>query len=164
MRLLILGGTAWLGRALAAAGARLVTMDRTEADAYAQVVTGQSDTVVEVSRQPGQVRSAARALRGADDHGQAKVACEAHVLDAFGPSRCEVVRLMDVSHAAALSAQLVQRPLAHTLDWELGRSPDPVRRAGSTQDDQARLLRGWQVSGQRSVAARRPVHQRSGAA
>ncbi len=152
MRLLILGGTAWLGRSLAAAGvalghevvccargvsgpvaagARLVTMDRTEADAYAQVVAGRWDAVVDVSRQPGQVRSAARALRdvcdhcifvstvsvyrdhgarardetaallaslasdvmsSADDYGQAKVACEAHVLDAFGPSRCAVVR------------------------------------------------------------------------
>lgn len=86
MRLLILGGTAWLGRHVAAAalaaghqvtclargtsgappdGVAWVQADRDTEDAYAQVRADAWDTVVDVSRQPGQVRRAARALAGA---------------------------------------------------------------------------------------------------
>ena len=85
MRVLVLGGTAWLGAqvartALAAgddvtclargsaagapAGAALVHADRTRPGAYHQVAAGRWDLVVDVSRQPGQVRSAVAALAG----------------------------------------------------------------------------------------------------
>jgi nucleoside-diphosphate-sugar epimerase len=85
MRMLILGGTAWLGRhvadtALAAGhrvtclargttgappdGATWVQADRDLDDAYAPVRAGPWDAVVDVSRQPGQVRRAAQALAG----------------------------------------------------------------------------------------------------
>lgn len=80
--ILILGGTGWLGgvvgrtaisgghqvtclaRGTAAPpdGARLVKADRTAPDAYADVADQQWDLIVEVSRQPGQVRGAAEAL------------------------------------------------------------------------------------------------------
>lgn len=83
MRLLVLGGTAFLGRAVVrhalAAGwavtclargsapvpdrARLVTADRDDDDALAPVAPEQWDAVVDVSRQPGQVRRAVRDLR-----------------------------------------------------------------------------------------------------
>ena len=88
MRTLILGGTAWLGAGLAetavgrghevtclARGSRalprgvaFVRADRTEAGAYAQVADQQWDVVFDVSRQPGQVRSAVEALRERTRH------------------------------------------------------------------------------------------------
>ena len=85
MRTLILGGTAWLGRHVAlealrrghdvtclARGSapvpdrvRLVRADRNEPGAYAAVAAEPWDLVVDVSRQPGQVRMATEALAGA---------------------------------------------------------------------------------------------------
>ena len=83
MRILVLGGTAWLGRAIATTsidrghqvtclarggsevppdGAEFVRADRDEPDAYAGVAGVDWDVVVDVSRQPGQVRRAVGAL------------------------------------------------------------------------------------------------------
>lgn len=85
MRFLVLGGTAWLGgqvtsTALALGhqvtclargssgaapdGAVFVHADRTQPGAYDQVVGDQWDVVIDVSRQPGQVKSAVAALAG----------------------------------------------------------------------------------------------------
>jgi 2'-hydroxyisoflavone reductase len=89
MRLLILGGTAWLGALIARTardrgyavtclargrsgspvdGVELVTADRTAPEAYAAVRDRDWDAVVDVSRQPGQVRTAVAALRGPTGH------------------------------------------------------------------------------------------------
>ncbi len=87
---LILGGTSWLGgevarQAVAAGhavtclargesgtpppGVRFVAADRTDPQAYAAVLDGPRwDLVVEVSRQPGQVRSALAALAHRAEH------------------------------------------------------------------------------------------------
>jgi len=152
MRFLVLGGTAWLGRVIAATAVERgyhvtclargasgaappgVTFRRADRDgpgAYRQVARQEWDVVIDVSRQPGQVRRAATALAdragsfvfvssgnvyadhatpGArenvallpalagdvmasmDTYGQAKVACEQHVLRAFGPGRSLVAR------------------------------------------------------------------------
>jgi nucleoside-diphosphate-sugar epimerase len=83
MRLLILGGTAWLGGYLAETaradghevtclargtsgvaprGIRLVKADRNLPNAYDGVARESWDSVIDVSRQPGQVRGAAAAL------------------------------------------------------------------------------------------------------
>lgn len=83
MRILVLGGTAWLGREVAKAavaaghdvtclargesgahadGVRVVRGDREKDDAYDEVAGGQWDGVVDVSRQPGQVRGAVTKL------------------------------------------------------------------------------------------------------
>lgn len=88
MNILILGGTAWLsgivaGEALAhghdvtclargksgapPAEARLVRADRDRPDAYRRVVDRRWDAVVDVSRQPGQVRRAVAALQPVSD-------------------------------------------------------------------------------------------------
>jgi len=89
MRLLILGGTQFLGRALAtracalghevicaargvtgpiAPGARLVRVDRDRSDGLTPLAGERFDAVVDVSRHPGQVRRAVAALRGNAAH------------------------------------------------------------------------------------------------
>jgi nucleoside-diphosphate-sugar epimerase len=89
MRILVLGGTAWLGShivtdAVAAGhevtalargqagvvpqGARLVRADRDDPGAYGSVETQDWDAVIDVSRQPGQVRRAVQALRNRTAH------------------------------------------------------------------------------------------------
>lgn len=153
MRLLVLGGTAWLGGQVAQAavsrgdevtclargasgslpaGIRWVRADRTQPDAYRAVVGQDWDVVLDVSRQPGQVRGAVAALAGRTSHwvfvssgnvyadhstpggdetgrllpsfqgevmesmetyGQAKVACEQHVLAAMGADRALIARV-----------------------------------------------------------------------
>lgn len=83
MRLLVLGGTAWLGGCIANTAAKsghqvtclarglsgavpdgtaLVTADRTQPGAYTQVSDQDWDVVMDVSSQPGQVKSAIAAL------------------------------------------------------------------------------------------------------
>lgn len=85
MRLLVLGGTAWLGGVIASTalqqghsvtclargdsgrapdGARFVRADRDRPGAYDEVMDGHWDLVVDVARQPGQVRGAVQALAG----------------------------------------------------------------------------------------------------
>jgi nucleoside-diphosphate-sugar epimerase len=89
MELLILGGTAWLGRELAAdalarghrvtclargeaggvaQGAELVVADRSQSDAYHAVANRDWDAVIDVTRQPGHARGAAAALAGRARH------------------------------------------------------------------------------------------------
>ena len=86
MKLLILGGTAWLGQETARQavergheviclargetgpvppGASLVRLDRDADDGLRPVASAAWDAVIDVSRQPGQVRRAVRDLRGA---------------------------------------------------------------------------------------------------
>ena len=153
MRLLVLGGTAWLGRRIVATavehghhvtclargesgaappGAAFKRADRDGCDAYREVAREEWDVVIDVSRQPGQVRRATTALAGcggsfvfvssnnvyadhatpgADEnaallpalagdvmesmetYGQAKAACESHVLNGFGPDRSLIARV-----------------------------------------------------------------------
>jgi 2'-hydroxyisoflavone reductase len=153
MRLLVLGGTAWLGRCVADTAVRsghevtclargssgdtprdaeFIRADRTEPGAYEQVADKRWDAVVDVTRQPGQAKGAVAALAGRTnlfvfvssgnvyaDHsevgqdesgallealegdvmesmevyGQAKVACERHVMRAFGPDRALILRV-----------------------------------------------------------------------
>ncbi len=152
MKLLVLGGTAWLGRAIveaalagahevtclararsgpAASGVTFVSADRDTPDAYTAIAGQHWDAVIDLARQPGHVRQATAALSaradryvfissvsvyadqatpgqdeqaprlealardamaGAEDYGAAKVACEDHVLAAFGPARALVLR------------------------------------------------------------------------
>ena len=153
MRLLVLGGTSWLGSCVATTalerghhvtclargdsgsaptGSSFIRADRDQPEAYAAVTGDEWDAVVDVSRQPGQVRRAVAtfAERSASfifissgnvysDHGtpgddegatllpplegdvmedmemygQAKVACEQHVLEGFGVGRSLIARV-----------------------------------------------------------------------
>jgi nucleoside-diphosphate-sugar epimerase len=153
MRLLVLGGAAWLGRCIATTaverghrvtclargesgvpppGAAFTRADRDGTGGYRGVARGEWDVVIDVSRQPGQVRHATAALAGRagsfvfvsstnvyaghatpgadenaallpalagdvmasmDTYGQAKVACEQHVLSGFGPGRSLIARV-----------------------------------------------------------------------
>jgi 2'-hydroxyisoflavone reductase len=82
MRLLILGGTQFLGRAIAAHalavgrgvagavpnGARFIRVDRDEADGLATLAGEAFEAVVDVSRHPGQVRRAVAALKPRTAH------------------------------------------------------------------------------------------------
>lgn len=82
MKLLVFGGTAWLGRTTAAsaiaaghdvtcaargvdvpAGATHARIDRDDVEGLAPLVDTRWDAVIDVSRQPGQVRHATRQLR-----------------------------------------------------------------------------------------------------
>lgn len=152
MRLLVLGGTAWLSDCIATTalehghsvtclargesgaapkGAAFIGADRDQPDAYAAVVGAEWDAVVDVSRQPGQVKHAVTSLverarcfvfissgnvyadpsapgddesaallqpldgdvmESMETYGAAKVACEQHVLRAFGPDHSAIVR------------------------------------------------------------------------
>ena len=152
MRLLLLGGTAWLGGYVADAalqrghtvtclargasgqvppGARFLRVDRDDPAAYDEVARERWDIVVDVARQPGHVRNAVAALvptsdffvfvssgnvyadtgtPGADEtadllpalqgdvmasmdqYGEAKVACERHVMAGFGDDGCLIAR------------------------------------------------------------------------
>jgi nucleoside-diphosphate-sugar epimerase len=153
MRLLVLGGTAWLGRCVAHSavqlghevtclargssgdspqGVVLIRADRTTPGAYEHVADKAWDAVVDVTRQPGQARSAVAALASCSDlfvfvssgnvyadhsnvgqdengrlldalegdvmesmetYGEAKVACEQHVMRGFGPDRALILRV-----------------------------------------------------------------------
>src|SRR5215471_489585 len=89
MRLLILGGTQFLGRAIAthacaaghdvtcaarglagpmASGARFVRADRDASDGLEPLMVQEFDAVVDVSRHPGQVRRAVAALKRPNVH------------------------------------------------------------------------------------------------
>jgi nucleoside-diphosphate-sugar epimerase len=151
MKFLVLGGTAWLGRTVAARaraaghdvvcvargsapsaeGVRLIRTDRDAEDAYRDVVGETWDAVLDVARQPGHVRRAVAALEpvsgrylfvstcnvyadqrqldqdedaallpalAADQmesmaqYGEAKVACELAVTQAFGSDRTLIAR------------------------------------------------------------------------
>jgi nucleoside-diphosphate-sugar epimerase len=153
MRILVLGGTAWLGRTIASTAVelghevtclargssgdppeevRLVRADRTRPGAYERVAGDTWDVAVDLTRQPGQARSAVAALAGRvasmvfvssgnvyadhsivaqdedgallaalesdvmesmETYGEAKVACERHVLQGFGPDRTAIARV-----------------------------------------------------------------------
>jgi 2'-hydroxyisoflavone reductase len=89
MRILVLGGTGWLGRHIASsaldpgydvtclargfsgaipAGAKHVLADRDADDAYDDVAAETWDAVIDVTRQPGHVRRAAAALADRSEH------------------------------------------------------------------------------------------------
>lgn len=115
MRLLVLGGTAFLGRQVAvealgrghevtclargvsgevADGARWVRADREAPDALAEIATQHWDALVDVSRQPGQVRRAAQALAATTAHAVYVSTCSVYA-DHSQPGADESAELLD---------------------------------------------------------------------
>jgi 2'-hydroxyisoflavone reductase len=214
MRLLVLGGTAWLGGHLATiardrghavtclargesgaapAGVAFLRADRDAPDAYQEVAGGDWDAVVDVSRQPGQVRRAVQALAarsawfgyvssgsvyadhgtpGADEraallppldgdvmesmasYGEAKVACERHVLDAFAPNRSLIARVGLIGGPGDISDRTGYWPLRFTRPAATdGRVLVPDAPGLLTQVVDVRDLATWLVvAGERRVA------------
>jgi 2'-hydroxyisoflavone reductase len=171
MKLLVLGGTAWLGQTVTAAaleaghdvtclargasgvpvqGARFIQGDRDDDHAFVAVSGVQWDGVIDVARHPGHVRRAASVLAqstahyvfvstgnvyadqqkvGADEsvpllpplegdlmpdmarYGEAKVACERHVLGAFGEDRCAIARAGLIGGPGDMSGRSVYWPM-----------------------------------------------------
>lgn len=214
MRLLVLGGTAWLGGYLASTavarghqatclargssgavpdGVTLVRADRTSPGAYDALASQHWDVVVDVSRQPGQVKSAMQALTdrasffvfvssgnvyaehgtpgGNEDgalllaldgdvmesmetYGEAKVACERHVLQAFGPDRALIARVGliggpgDIFHRTGYWPLRFARPVVKDGAVLVPDAPEMA-----TQVIDVRDLAGWLVdAGSRHVA------------
>jgi len=204
MRILVLGGTAWRGGEVARAalarghevtclargrsgqaprGARLVAADRGEPTAYEQVAGLDWDGVVDVSWQPGFVRSAVAALgprartwvyvssgsvyaahgtigadesspllpalegdvAGLEQYGEAKVACERHVLDGVG-DRAVIARAGLIGGPGDSSDRTGYWPLrfAHPAT-EDGTVLVPDAGAQSTQVVDVRDLARWLV-------------------
>lgn len=206
MRLLILGGTGWLGHATATAalergidvsclargesgpvpdGAVLVRRDRDDPTATDSAADSTWDAVVDLTSQPGRALRAARALSsqaahavyvssgsvyadtslpGADEsapllpaldgevmesletYGEAKVACEQHVLTAFGPERAAIVRAGLIGGPGDVSDRSGYWPwrFAHPAD-DAGRVLVPSSPGASVQVVDVRDLARWLV-------------------
>lgn len=181
MQILVLGGTAWVGKEVVRAalerghtvtalargesgctppGARFVCADREVKDAYADVRDQDWDGVIDVSWQPGQVRSALAALAehtrtwayvsscsvyaqhdvpGQDESAALLPAFEGEVADAdsYGPAKvgCEqaVTEAMGPGHCTLARSGLITGPGDHTDRtgyWPL-RFARPAARDGS---------------------------------
>lgn len=170
-RILILGGTAWLGRAIAtaalaagadvtclargesgavAAGSRLVRADRNDPDAYASL-DGDWDDVVELSWDPGFVASALDALAERAAHWTlvSSVSVYAHSDAPFADESADLVEPTDLAryadakvHAERLTtARLAERALLVRAGLIVGPG-DPTDRFGYWP---ARFARGGRV-------------------
>ncbi|WP_117000968.1 nitroreductase/quinone reductase family protein [Desertimonas flava] len=125
MRLLILGGTAWLGREVAATalrdghevtclargtagpvahGARLVVADRDEPRVHDTVAGERWDAIVDVSSQPGHVRRAVAALVSTEAHYVYVSSCSAYA-DHSEPGADESAALLP-----ALASDVMESP------------------------------------------------------
>ncbi len=115
MRVLVLGGTAWLGHCIASTaqqrghqvtalargqsgpapdGVELVRADRTAPGAYDEVAAREWDAVVEVGRQPGQTAAAVEALGGGRAHWVFVSSCSAYATH-HDPGAAEDAALLD---------------------------------------------------------------------
>jgi nucleoside-diphosphate-sugar epimerase len=124
MRLLVLGGTAWLGRQVAAAATaaghdvvclargssgdvaprtRLVVADRSGPGAYDGVAADSWDAVVDVARQPGHVRGAVAALVGRVQHYVYVSSCSAYA-DNTVPGQDESAALLPALEADVMES------------------------------------------------------------
>jgi len=170
-RVLILGGTGWLGRAIAEAalrkgaavtclargesglvpsGAQLIRADRTLPGAYDEV-TGDWDAVVELSRDPEQVESALQALSLRTEHWTfvSTVSVYERNDEPHADERARVVEPVDMSDYAQAKVAAERASTRHRVERLLIARPGLIVGPGDPTDRfgywPARLHRGGNV-------------------
>lgn len=156
--LLVLGGTAWLGREITErllargdrvtclargesgrppAEASFVQAERTAADAYAAVAGQQWDEVIELAYEPALVAGALEALAGTAKHWTLVSSVSVYASNSDVPF---AQRNNSAFHAAGGDLSDLRQTLQRTLEAEKTEDLNRVRRSGLSRHEELKLL------------------------